>query len=58
MFTTRYVSFDASESNGKRSLAVPNRRRIRLAAALQWGVWVGVAFMVCVYLWWLASGAL
>jgi hypothetical protein len=34
------------------------RTRARLAAALRWGVWVGVAFMVCVYLWWLASGAL
>jgi hypothetical protein len=34
------------------------RTRTRLATALRWGVWVGVAFMVCVYLWWMASGAL
>jgi hypothetical protein len=34
------------------------RTRTRLVMAVQWGLWIITAFMVCMTLWWLASGAL
>jgi hypothetical protein len=37
---------------------MPSRRRTRLETAVQLGLWIIAAFMVCMTLWWLASGAL